>query len=460
MNMKCLESFCFLLLLSLGSLYAQEKLPSWISKPNYDKGIVIGVGATEDEARENAAGHYLNEVIAITEEEKSLLALMGTEDSICAATRQNEALKEAIALSEQFVGKNLYMNDTAVWVSCQMTVDSLRSFMTELTTEVIESVVKHLTTARYMKSKGALYEASLAYSQGLQAVTPLVHKRISVSEMDSTTESLSLDLYNELISLYDNVSLTFLQSEYPMVKGEKVPLDILVEVKKNGNPVTGFPVKAWMESKDVLVKNSKTTNALGRSVINIEQAPAEETAMLYCSIDKIALSDLPETYATVRLAEVMDCLCQPQSVRLVAFDPTPMVYFSLPEQDTAIVRDHFTELIGLCGFKETKDSLQADMVLSFSSEGFMQPAFDTDDYKLAYYNASMQLLLSNLHSGQEEVKHSIVDFKLLQPANKTLTELRSRAIKQMMKTMMLDVKPKMKKVTFDKRALVYGKSVK
>lgn len=438
-------------------IFAQElktDIPSWVSTAP-SKNRSVGQGSTMEEARTMAAS-MMFEQLDFSPENGSLYAALLASDTVLVDTRK--LIASAAAASSFLTNKKEFQNDSAVWVYCEMPNSRLKAFADSMQTAILEEGESALEEGRKQKAAGNLYGAAIAWAEGLNAITPLMYKQLMLPD----GMELACTLYKEYVSVFNGVSVTVnpATGRSPMVKGEEIPNDFQLRISSATLPVSNFPVKVWFDrvDSDGLVRYDKKTGKAGESVIHVTKAPMADSATLFVVIDEKAFSELPQTFASGKIVSALKMIAEPQEIRLVAFDPTPLVYFDVPQEDSIFYIETFRQLIDSCKFRQTPDLSQADIIMTAVAKGEPSAPYSAGDYQLVSYASELLVKLYVKESKEEIAAHEVSDFKVTQPAGKDLKRIRAFAITAMMRKLALEMSPKMPAVSYDKRAVVYGRS--
>ncbi len=431
-----------------------KDVPSWVST-SASKNRSVGQGMTKDEARTAAAATILGQM-DFSPEAGSLYEALLASDTVPMDNRR--LLAVAAAGSSFLVDKKEFQNDSAVWVLCEMPNAKLKAFMDSVQTSVVEEGTYALEEGRKQKAAGNLYSAAISWAEGLNAVTPLMYRQLSLP--DGT--ELACALYQEYSSVFNGVKVGInpASGRFPMVKGEEIPTGFQMKVSAEGLPVGNFPVKVCFDrtDSDGFVRYDRKTNAAGEAAVYVSKAPAADSATLFLFIDTTAFADIPQTFASGNISSALKAIADPQKIQLVAFDPTPLVYFDVPQEDSVFYCETFRQLIDSCAFRETADMSQADIFMTAAEKGSLSAPYSAGDYQLVSYTSELCVKMYVKETKQEIATHSVSDFKVTQPAAKELKRIRNFAITAMMKRLSLEMLPKMPAVSYDKRSVVYGRS--
>lgn len=445
------------LLSSPVTAFAQESdkdVPSWVSTVS-SKNRSVGKGMTKDEARAAAAATILTQM-DFSPETGSLYAALQASDTVPVDNRQ---LLAVVAAGSSFlVDKKEFQNDSAVWVLCEMPNAKLKAFIDSVQTSIFEKGTYALEEGRKQKSVGNLYSAAISWAEGLNAVTPLMYRKLPLQD----GSELACALYKEYTSVFNGVKVEInpASGRFPMVKGEKIPTGFRMKISAAGHPVRNFPVKVGFDRTDSegFVRYDRKTNAAGEADVHVTKAPVADSAVLLLFIDTKAFADIPQTFASWNISSALKTMSDPREIRLVAFDPTPLVYFDVPQEDSVFYCETFRQLIDSCAFRETADPSQADIFMTAVEKGNLSDPYGAGEYQLVSYTSELCVKMYVKETKQEIATHSVSDFKVTQPAAKELGRIRNFAISAMMKKLSLEMSPKMPAVSYDKRSVVYGRS--
>jgi len=431
-----------------------KEMPSWTSTAP-SKTRAVGQGTTLYEARIAAADTILKQ-LDFSPEAGSLYAALLASDTVLVDTRR--LMATAAAGSSFLSNKKEFQNDSAVWVYCEMTNSKLKAWTDSVQASILERGGSALEEGRKKKAAGDLYGAAIAWAEGLNVVTPMMDKQLILPD----GVELACTLYKEYASVFNGVKVAInpASGRYPMVKGEEIPADFQLKISSATLPVSRFPVKVLFDRTDTdgIVKYDKRTGATGEITVHVTKAPMADSATLFLVIDEKSFSDIPQTFASGKITSALKMIAEPQEIWLIAFDPTPLVFFDLPQEDSVFYAETFRQLIDSCGFQETTDTLRADIIMTASEKGELSAPYSAGDFQLVSYVSELSVKLLVKETREVLASHRVPAFKVVQPAAKDLKRIRAFTISAMLKKLSLEMLPQMPDVSYDKRSVVYGRS--
>lgn len=433
-----------------GSTYAQT-IPTWLNMPS-NKTRAIAVGATPEAAVNAAAEKLLESNNFQTVEVGSLYMALTTFDSVSVDLKTVPI--EALSHSSKFKVSKQYDDGLNRWVYCEIAAKDYKAVLDSLHQSVYEVANQYLLEGRRLEMLGDFYGAAIAYANGLNRVTGVMGHRFLAE--DGT--DIAITLYKKYTTVFDGINITLNRSRLPMVPGEDIPVDLQLQVTKDNLPVCNFPISVNFDREGKQkARCDRMTSLQGISTIHISVAPQADSATIFCQIDNQALAGIPKTVASDKLDLAMKMLAMPHPVRLVAFDPTALVYCSYAPQDSAIYADDFTQLVTNAGYKVTADSASADLVLSADVDGEFSSPTSYGDYRLVKFTAQMTMQLRVRETGTLLAENTVSDFQVTQPASKEENRIRAFATKTILKRQLMELTPKVKKTPYNKRSVVYSK---
>jgi hypothetical protein len=433
-----------------GSVWAQA-VPTWLNMTS-TKTRAIASGATPEAAVTAAAEQLLSNNAYQPVEVGSLYMALTTLDSLGVDLKKTPA--EALAHSSKLKVSKRYDDGTNTWVYCEITSKDYKAALDSLHQAVWTSANQCLTEGKRQELIGDFYGAAISYANGLNCVTGVMGQRF-LSEDGS---DVAIALYKAYTTVFNDIQITLNRSRLPMVPGEEIPVDIQMQVTKDNLPVCNFPISVNFDREGTQkARFDRMTSLQGTSTIHISAAPQADSATVFCQIDNQALAGIPTTIASEKLDVALKMLAMPHPVRLVAFDPTPLVYCSYAPTDSAAYADDFAQIVTDAGYKVTADSASADLVLSAVLTGTSSEPKNYGDYSLVNYTAAMTVQLCVRETGGVVAENEVKDFQLTQPATKEEARIRAFAAKTILKRQLTELTPKIKKTPYNKRSAVYSK---
>lgn len=432
-----------------------QNQPKWL-KAKLKQGEVIAYGLTEEDARRNAIKE-LFQIVTLPSESDS--CLYNTLKQLSIPFDPSEARLDAAMESSAFITQNTYKDSEtdSVAILIKMTPNSLESFNDSLYEAALDHGIDNLVAARQFRQEGELLKACNKYHDAMEAVVPCMYFQLPTEEGD-----LGELLLNEYATLFDDISISFDREDCPMVAGEEVPIDIELKATQGDVALKHFPVKAWMRQRDAEIEASKTTGITGALKVRLKHAPKAEKANLLAAIDTDQLSELPVNYASPLLDQhLKDSQYIKQfSIPFYSFDPTPLYYLSIEPCDTLQALLPIRQLLndkGI-GLIETADSASADIAVSIKYSAVQGMAVKAGNFKIREDSCSLVLSLHDIYHDTELVNLPVSGFKVKVPETRSPEKVRELAVREMLKSILIDAPARLATLDFDKRTIVYERA--
>lgn len=425
------------------------KLPEWVNTPP-SMGRAVGRGESLSAARVDALRTIMKKV-SFTVEAGSLYSRL--PDEVKGNADLVDGFITAAEGSSFLATKKDFVTDTATFVYCEMTGATLKALGDSLYQEALGDVADALERGHRMELSGDLCKAVKIWGEGLEAVASVIYKKLPME--DGSDGACSL--YEKYVTAFDSLHIEVTAPAHiPMVKGEAVPMTATLKVTAGGFPVSNFPIVARFESGDGELKYSHKTNDDGVATLTVSRTPMLDTARIVFPIIEKLQASLSPTFASAVIKDSLSRLPQPAALTLVAFDPTPTVWFSIAPTDTAIYEETFHQWIDSCGFRMAADSASADLVLTATDTGETTTAVATDEYQIVNYNATLVVRLFVRGTGEELIRHAVENFQIKQPKAKAHEKMRAFAISKMLLRQSEELAPQLKSTLYDKRGVVFS----
>ena len=436
------------------SVTAQNQ-PKWL-KSKLKPGEIITKGMTLEEARFNAV-KGLFQIVSLPQETDT--CLYNTLKQYSIPFDPSSAILNAATRSSAFVTQKVYQPSDAdsVTVLVSMTPASLGAFNDSIYEVAMGQGIDNLVAARQLRQEGELLKACQKYHDAMEAVVPCMYYQLPTEEGD-----LGILLLNEYATLFDNITLAYNREQCPMVPGEAVPVDIELQAMQGDVALKHFPVKVWMRQRDAEVQAANTTNATGWLKVDLKRAPKSEKTNLLAAIDTDQLNELPVNYASPLLQQHLNDSqhIKQFSMPLYSFDPTPLYYLDIEPADTLQAVYSLRTLLNdkQLGLVETQDSLSADIAVSLKYEAVEGTPIKAGSFKIREDSCNLILTLHDIYHDTELMSIPVTGFKVKVPENRSAQKVRELAIREMLKSLLVDAPARLATLDFDKRKTVYERA--
>lgn len=441
-----------LLMLASMPIIAQNKtnLPKWVSTPPHSTPTsqkIVSTGSTISEARHNA----VNQLIGLTnlpKEDNSYQKRLLDEGR--EPISQHQALVTAAENSSFFKTIETYSQDNECYVLCEMETSNLKAFSDSLYNAITNNTFESIKKARSLRQSGDLYGAATEYSTALRGIIPMIHKQLSCDEGD-----LVDILHNEFVHSFDDIVLKLDRDNCPMVKGEEVPLDIMVTATYNNLPVSALPL-TFKISDDGKVSEKGKTDGKGRAKTRISAAPNKDKAKLTVYTDLQSLSStLPSNIFTMEMTQHLALEPKQANMILTAFDPTPTYYAEMDMELYPLMNDSINALMKRAGNKPSPNAETADLLIKVEYKHETEGNTTTGKYPMQYYLCDMAITLTERNSKTELAKAEKSGLRLFLRTNVTEDQVRELGITELYKRMRAALK-NIQSAKFDKRKFMYS----
>lgn len=439
--------------LSFGA--SAQNQPKWL-KSKLKPGEIITKGLTIEEARRNAVKELFQMVSLPQETDTCLYNTLKQHDI---PFDPSSVILDAAARSSAFVTEKVYQpsEDDSVTVLVSMTPASLEAFNDSIYEDAIGQGIDNLVAARQLRQEGELLKACQKYHEAMEAIVPCMYYQMPTEEGD-----LGELLLNEYATLFDNISLAYNREQCPMVPGEAVPVGIELKAMQGDVVLKHFPIKVWMRQRDAEVQAENTTDASGSLKVELKRAPKSEKANLLAAIDTDQLSELPANFASPLLQQHIN---DGQHIKqftmpFYSFDPTPLYYLAIEPTDTLQALYSLRALLNdkQLGIVETTDSLSADIAVSMKYEAVEGMPVKAGSFKIREDSCNLVLTLHDIYHDTDLMSIPVNGFKVKVPETRTSQKVRELAVREMLKSLLIDAPSRLATLEFDKRKIVYERA--
>lgn len=441
-----------LALTGIFSLSAQSnQLPKWINNPPQSTATTkyfVSSGNDLKEARHNAVNLLIGLTNRNFEEGSYQRQLL---DQGMDPINQQQSIVKAAENSLFFPTEKVHTTDGQTWVLCKMTVDNCTAFADSLLESCLKLAVNKLHLAKDQRNQGKLFAAATTYSEGLLATLPVLHHPLMTDEGDVI--QLLRDGYTHCL---DGITWSFEQENFPMVRGEAIPVPITAIAKVGDIPVSGLPIDVKMEGG--VVASDRLTNNEGKAKIRVDKAPDAPTAKINISMNLSAINQLPQHFLSTALPQQLTYNLNTAQMQLSAFDPTPTFALMIDEADYKSVGDSLVGFMKLIKFSKIEDADKADLQIKLTYNGETDGANTIGKYPMQYYQCQMTIQIFDRRKNECIAQAEKSGLRLFLKSNTDEAEVRKLALTEMMKRMRSQLSDKIKAIKFDKRQVVYSEA--
>lgn len=333
------------------------------------------------------------------------------------------------------------------WAFYSISTSDFAKGLETMVSSTLSVALSHWKEADGEEKNGNLFRAAVGYANALNAVIPIMFRKIPI---ENGPEDLCKAIYDGYLNVYSDLELKPSISDIPAIAGEKVPHGFQVVAVRNGLPVKNCAIELEFDGR---ISFGSSTDEKGVSAVTIDEVTSvEKSQKIRFAVSKSMLSGVPETFAS----EYFKKRPLPETeVTVNLFDPQVYLMMNFNVEDS-LLTDYFTRaLLNRGDIVFTKNSDLADLILTVDVTSNKENEFQAGDYKLCQYVSFLNVALKRKGASDFLFQESVPDFKTMIPSTKPDVQAKATVIKEMLRFKKSDLDAQITKFYFDKRSIVW-----
>ena len=432
----------------------QTNRPDWVKQHPVSGLSYIGIGMAEisegdyqQKAKQNALSDLVSEIQVVIAANSLLNTLEddGNVKQIFAESIRTEARAEI----ENFRLVDSWRSDNEYWVYYELNKDDYAALVEARRQKAIRNGFDFWYKGHITLQQGDLMTAIELFSNGMEAIRPVLNQELFCS-YEGKTINLATELYAALAGVFDGITIVLNPVTVSVTPFQGIREPIAIGVYRNGNPLRNIRLKAEFVSGAGDLSSMSPTNESGVAALyvrNITSKQAQQEIGIsliddvfslfrkgsYAALFKQMLSSLPGATLTVNTAQTQTS-----------------AYVRSAQSDIEAVERTVKSLLNNHFFNVVASPSEADIIVTLDNKCRKGNTVPGELYNFIEFFSTLGIKIENNRTGQTMLNYSINDERTLVPENKSASQGKNMAARELIKRLNREFARELKKITFDR----------
>ena len=432
----------------------QTNRPDWVKQHPVSGLSYIGIGMAEisegdyqQKAKQNALSDLVSEIQVVIAANSLLNTL--EDDGNVKQTFAESIRTEARAEIENFRLVDSWRSDNEYWVYYELNKDDYAALVEARRQKAIRNGFDFWYKGHITLQQGDLMTAIELFSNGMEAIRPVLNQELFCS-YEGKTINLATELYAALAGVFDGITIVLNPATVSVTPFQGIREPIAIGVYRNGNPLRNIRLKAEFVSGSGDLSSMSPTDESGVAALyvrNITSKQAQQEIGIsliddvfslfrkgsYAALFKQMLSFLPGATLTINTAQTQTS-----------------AYVRSAQSDIEAVERTVKSLLNNHFFNVVASSSEADIIVTLDNKCRKGNTVPGELYNFIEFFSTLGIKIENNRTGQTMLNYSINDERTLVPENKSASQGKNMAARELIKRLNREFARELKKITFDR----------
>ena len=432
----------------------QTNRPDWVKQHPVSGLSYIGIGMAEisegdyqQKAKQNALSDLVSEIQVVIAANSLLNTL--EDDGNVKQTFAESIRTEARAEIENFRLVDSWRSDNEYWVYYELNKDDYAALVEARRQKAIRNGFDFWYKGHITLQQGDLMTAIQLFSNGMEAIRSVLNQELFCS-YEGKTINLATELYAALAGVFDGITIVLNPATVSATPFQGIREPIAIGVYRNGNPLRNIRLKAEFVSGSGDLSSMSPTDESGVAALyvrNITSKQAQQEIGIsliddvfslfrkgsYAALFKQMLSSLPGATLTVNTAQTQTS-----------------AYVRSAQSDIETVERTVKSLLNNHFFNVVASPSEADIIVTLDNKCRKGNTVPGELYNFIEFFSTLGIKIENNRTGQILLNYSINDERTLVPENKSASQGKNMAARELIKRLNREFARELKKITFDR----------
>lgn len=432
----------------------QTNRPDWVKQHPVSGLSYIGIGMAEisegdyqQKAKQNALSDLVSEIQVVIAANSLLNTL--EDDGNVKQTFAESIRTEARAEIENFRLVDSWRSDNEYWVYYELNKDDYAALVAARRQKAIRNGFDFWYKGHITLQQGDLMTAIELFSNGMEAIRPVLNQELFCS-YEGKTINLATELYAALAGVFDGITIVLNPVTVSVTPFQGIREPIAIGVYRNGNPLRNIRLKAEFVSGAGDLSSMSPTNESGVAALyvrNITSKQAQQEIGIsliddvfslfrkgsYAALFKQMLSSLPRATLTINTVQTQTS-----------------AYVRSAQSDIEAVERTVKSLLNNHFFNVVASPSEADIIVTLDNKCRKGNTVPGELYNFIEFFSTLGIKIENNRTGQTMLNYSINDERTLVPENKSASQGKNMAARELIKRLNREFARELKKITFDR----------
>lgn len=432
----------------------QTNRPDWVKQHPVSGLSYIGIGMAEisegdyqQKAKQNALSDLVSEIQVVIAANSLLNTL--EDDGNVKQTFAESIRTEARAEIENFRLVDSWRSDNEYWVYYELNKDDYAALVEARRQKAIRNGFDFWYKGHITLQQGDLMTAIELFSNGMEAIRPVLNQELFCS-YEGKTINLATELYAALAGVFDGITIVLNPATVSVTPFQGIREPIAIGVYRNGNPLRNIRLKAEFVSGSGDLSSMSPTDKSGVAALyvrNITSKQAQQEIGIsliddvfslfrkgsYAALFKQMLPSLPGATLTINTAQTQTS-----------------AYVRSAQSDIEAVERTVKSLLNNHFFNVVASPSEADIIVTLDNKCRKGNTVPGELYNFIEFFSTLGIKIENNRTGQILLNYSINDERTLVPENKSASQGKNMAARELIKRLNREFARELKKITFDR----------
>ena len=432
----------------------QTNRPDWVKQHPVSGLSYIGIGMAEisegdyqQKAKQNALSDLVSEIQVVIAANSLLNTL--EDDGNVKQTFAESIRTEARAEIENFRLVDSWRSDNEYWVYYELNKDDYAALVAARRQKAIRNGFDFWYKGHITLQQGDLMTAIELFSNGMEAIRPVLNQELFCS-YEGKTINLATELYAALAGVFDGITIVLNPVTVSVTPFQGIREPIAIGVYRNGNPLRNIRLKAEFVSGSGDLSSMSPTDESGVAALyvrNITSKQAQQEIGIsliddvfslfrkgsYAALFKQMLSSLPRATLTINTVQTQTS-----------------AYVRSAQSDIEAVERTVKSLLNNHFFNVVASPSEADIIVTLDNKCRKGNTVPGELYNFIEFFSTLGIKIENNRTGQTMLNYSINDERTLVPENKSASQGKNMAARELIKRLNREFARELKKITFDR----------
>ena len=432
----------------------QTNRPDWVKQHPVSGLSYIGIGMAEisegdyqQKAKQNALSDLVSEIQVVIAANSLLNTL--EDDGNVKQTFAESIRTEARAEIENFRLVDSWRSDNEYWVYYELNKGDYAALVEARRQKAIRNGFDFWYKGHITLQQGDLMTAIELFSNGMEAIRPVLNQELFCS-YEGKTINLATELYAALAGVFDGITIVLNPATVSVTPFQGIREPIAIGVYRNGNPLRNIRLKAEFVSGSGDLSSMSPTDESGVAALyvrNITSKQAQQEIGIsliddvfslfrkgsYAALFKQMLSSLPGAMLTINTVQTQTS-----------------AYVRSAQSDIEAVERTVKSLLNNHFFNVVASPSEADIIVTLDNKCRKGNTVPGELYNFIEFFSTLGIKIENNRTGQTMLNYSINDERTLVPENKSASQGKNMAARELIKRLNREFARELKKITFDR----------
>ena len=432
----------------------QTNRPDWVKQHPVSGLSYIGIGMAEisegdyqQKAKQNALSDLVSEIQVVIAANSLLNTL--EDDGNVKQTFAESIRTEARAEIENFRLVDSWRSDNEYWVYYELNKGDYAALVEARRQKAIRNGFDFWYKGHITLQQGDLMTAIELFSNGMEAIRPVLNQELFCS-YEGKTINLATELYAALAGVFDGITIVLNPATVSVTPFQGIREPIAIGVYRNGNPLRNIRLKAEFVSGSGDLSSMSPTDESGVAALyvrNITSKQAQQEIGIsliddvfslfrkgsYAALFKQKLSSLPGATLTINTVQTQTS-----------------AYVRSAQSDIEAVERTVKSLLNNHFFNVVASPSEADIIVTLDNKCRKGNTVPGELYNFIEFFSTLGIKIENNRTGQTMLNYSINDERTLVPENKSASQGKNMAARELIKRLNREFARELKKITFDR----------